>query len=355
MAKRRKLKKGPARGLAALILIAVILGGVYVYQTFFTEEGNILTRPTRPDPEPEPELGILDLDSTVRPFAVIINNLGVARPYHSGLQDAYLVYEMIVEGGVTRFLALFDGRTDTERIGSIRSARHYFIDYALENDAILVHHGQSPQAASDFSAFNVNRIVIGGSGNGWRDNNLRISSEHRLFTSMEMMQNSVGNIRTERNRDYLLNYSIELIDLSTKDDAQVADSVEIVYSTALVTSYEFDAEARVYRRYVNGRPHVDFVTGEQFTVKNIITYQVANTGIGAGRQTLSNIGSGTGYFITNGHAVPITWEKSSRSGQTIYRFKDGTPLTVNDGNTFIQIQPRGQRLSITEIENTIYE
>src|SRR5574344_1440904 len=66
---------------------------------------------------------IADKDSTSRPFAVMINNHPTARPLQSGLQDAYLVYEMLVEGGITRMMALFKDQT-TSRIGSVRSARH---------------------------------------------------------------------------------------------------------------------------------------------------------------------------------------------------------------------------------------
>ena len=61
---------------------------------------------------------------------------------------------------------------------------------------------------------------------------------------------------------------------------------------------------------------------------------------------MKNIGSGEGYYITDGYAVPITWEKSSRSAQTIYKYKDGSEIVVNDGNTFIQIQPLNQALTI---------
>ena len=99
------------------------------------------------------------------------------------------------------------------------------------------------------------------------------------------------------------------------------------------------------------KEHTDYVTKEQYTFKNIITYQVRNfdlnDGSGKGTQDLDNIGSGEGYYISEGYAVPITWEKTSRSAQTIYKFKDGTPLKVNDGNTFIQIQPSGMNLTIS--------
>ena len=279
----------------------------------------------------------------------MINNLGAARPLQSGLQDAMIIYEMIVEGGLTRYMAVFQDQ-NTERIGSIRSARHYFLDYALENDAIYVHHGNSPQAAADFKTLNIDRISVDASKTGWRDKSLNVSTEHTLFTSIAKLNNGLGNKRKTRNKDFLLNYSETPIDLSTKEGAIKANNIEITYSGSVKSSYEYDESAQNYKRSVNGKAHTDYVTKKQYTFKNIITYQVSNTslndGSGKDRQTLDNIGSGEGYYITNGYAVPITWSKSSRSSQTVYKYKDGTEIDVNDGNTFIQIQPKGKNLII---------
>ena len=341
--RRRKLKKQTKFGIiGGVLLVVAILGFIW----FFFGGGSDIINELRPPQEPEKRLNIVDLDSDSRPFAVVINNLAAARPNHAGLQDAFIVYEFIVESGITRLLALFRDQ-ETERIGSVRSARHYFIDYALENDAIFVYHGQSPQAQADFRNLNVDRINVNTTTTGWRDFSIVGNTEHTLFTSIEYLKRGLGNIRRETNRELLLNYSIELIDLSELEGAVPANNVSIRYSTSLETGYEFDPVNRVYKRSVNGIPHTDAITNKQYTVKNIITYQVANSlipGGEAGRQQLANVGSGEGWFITNGYAVPITWSKSSRTAQTIYKLKDGTILTVNDGNTFIQIQPVGQPL-----------
>ena len=265
--------------------------------------------------EPEKKLQIVDENTTLRPYAVMINNISTARPLQSGLQDAYIIYEMIVEGGITRYMALFLDQ-NTERIGSIRSARH----------------------------------LVDNTKTGWRDNSLKVATEHRLFTSIEKLNSGLGKIRATRNNDLLLNYSIDELDLSKMENAQSAQSVSIKYSSSTTSSYEYDSENQVYKRFVNDKAHTDYVTKEQYTFKNIITYQVGNytinDGENKGRQELENIGSGTGYFISNGYAVPIKWEKDSRASQTKYYFENGEELIVNDGNTFIQIQPKGQKLVI---------
>ena len=292
---------------------------------------------------------IVDVNSKSRPFAVMINNVSTARPLQSGLQDAYIMYEIIVEGGITRYLALFLD-TNTERIGSIRSSRHYYLDYAKENDAIYVHHGYSPQAYNDFSALNVDRIEVSTPKTGWRDKSLNVASEHTLFTSIELLKNGIGSKRTERNKDLLLNYSSEEIDLSKKDNSIVANSVVIPYSSNTTTSYKYDDKAKVYNRFVNNKEHVDYVTKKQYTFKNIITYKVKNYTLddpeGKGRQGIENIGSGEGYYITDGYATKINWKKECRECETVYSYPNGEKITVNDGNTFIQIQPLDKELTI---------
>ena len=347
----RKLKK---KNLIIISIITILLfGGVTFAITKFWGNDNNDTKkndinnkkPNNDNKDNEeviPEVQIIDVDSKSRPYAVMINNANAARPYHTGLQDAYIVYEIIVEGGITRYLALFKD-VNTSMIGSVRSARHYYLDYALENDALYIHHGYSPQAQSDFKKLNIDRIEINTTTTGWREK-LNVATEHTLFTSIQKLDKGLGNKRTETNKDLLFNYSALNIDTSKLNGVVNANNV---YNT---TSYEYDSDANVYKQSVNNKEHVDYKTKEQYTVKNIITYQVKNSTIsggGKGRQEIDNIGSGKGYYITNGVAIPITWEKKSRSAQTIYKYNDGTEITVNDGNTWIHIVPTSGKVSIS--------
>lgn len=351
MKKQKNNKKVKVSVIVATISVILVIGVALLLLLGSKKDSTLpkITKKNSKTPTIESNLKIVDLNSKTRPYAVMINNLGAARPLQSGLQDAMIIYEMIVEGGLTRYMAVFQDQ-NTERIGSIRSARHYFLDYALENDAIYVHHGNSPQAAADFKTLNIDRISVDASKTGWRDKSLNVSTEHTLFTSIAKLNNGLGNKRKTRNKDFLLNYSETPIDLSTKEGAIKANNIEITYSGSVKTSYEYDESAQNYKRSVNGKAHTDYVTKKQYTFKNIITYQVSNTSLNDGsrkdRQTLDNIGSGEGYYITNGFAIPITWSKSSRSSQTVYKYKDGTEIDVNDGNTFIQIQPKGKNLII---------
>ena len=344
MAKARHKKKRKGLKIFIFLLIIALIGvGVYFYLNQDKVEEII---------EPEKKLKIVDEDSKTRPIAVMINNNHEAWP-HAGLQDAYLSYEIIAEGGITRIMSLFKDQ-DTEKIGSVRSARPYYLDYALENDAIYVHYGWSEDAKVDIQSLGVDNINgLTDDNTFWRDTTLNKATEHTVFTSMELINEKAKEEGYDRdtNKDLLLNYSVDEISLKKREDAEKADSVYIRYSYYTDTSYEYDKENKVYLRSMSGEPHVDAETGDQYTVKNIIVISVANQSYDSyGRQELDNIGTGEGYYITDGYAVPITWEKDSRSSQTVYKYANGKEIKVNDGNTFIQIQPEGETLTIEGTE-----
>lgn len=353
MGKRRKKRRLKKKVVLIFVLLIGILGmGCYA---IFNKEEIIDTVQKAVDKLPDGEvkkIQVIDVDSKSRPIAVMINNHPSARKVHTSLQEAYITYEIIVEGGYTRYMALYKD-VDLEKIGSIRSSRHYFLDYVLENDAIYVHWGWSPEAESDIDSYGISNI------NGltqeqyyfFRDNTLDVGYEHRGFTSSELINEAVEDMgySTTTNKNNLLTYSVDEIDLSKMDNSVVANEVIIPYSSITETEYVYDSENKVYLRYVNDVEHADYVSKKQYSVKNIITYQVSNstlTGDVKGRQDIDNIGSGEGYYITNGYAVPIKWSKKSRTAQTIYTYLDGSEIKVNDGNTYIQIQPSSKTLTI---------
>ena len=185
----------------------------------------------------------------------------------------------------------------------------------------------------------------------WRNNTLGRAYEHTAFTNIEKLDEVVKQkkYRTETAQELLLEYTYEAkpTDLSGKEGAVTANNIEIVYSSYHTTSYNYDTTNKVYKRFMSNEPHVDLATKEQYTAKNIIIEIVENTSIDSyGRQDLKNIGTHNGYYITNGYAIPIKCVKPNRSEQTTYQYMDGTEIVVNDGNTYIQIQPKGQKLTI---------
>ncbi len=355
--KKKKLDKNKVIGIL-LLLIAV---GTIIFVILFYMTPKEETKKTKePVVTKEKKLKIVDEDSNERPIAVMIdNNIGQGR--HAGLQDSYINYEIIVEGGLTRIMAIFKDK-DVDLIGPVRSSRHYFLDYALESDAIYAHYGWSTYAENDIRALDVNNI------NGlydeapyWRDKT--IAAPHNVFTSTNKLYEYAKqkNYSTTTNNWKLLNYNPEEINLNdpistteqvnpetgekekvpvTREGLLTANSIVIPYSYYQTRSYTYDATNKVYLRFMNDEPHMDKTTGEQLHYKNIIIEQVRNYQLDSdGRQDLDTVGSGTGYYITNGYALPINWTKSSRSAKTIYKYLDGSEVEINDGNTFIQIMP----------------
>ena len=308
----------------------------------------IIEEPNVPSPVVESEISIIDLDSNTRPYIVVVNNFPSAVKVQTGLQDAYIVYEIPVEGGMTRLLALYKDKTST-KIGTVRSARHNFLDYALENDAIFVHFGWSHYAQSDISSLGINSINGLYDAPFWRENKENLATEHTAFTSLDKVINTVKNknYKLTTEKETLLNYSTKKVDLSEKEDSITANEIIIPSSKSLNTTYRYDDVNKNYKRYVNGNANTDYETKEQYTTKNIIVVKVDFKYASDGYYLdIHNIGSGNGYYITNGYAVPITWEKKDRSSQTIYKYIDGTEIDVNDGNTYIQFQSNNQELTI---------
>jgi hypothetical protein len=350
-----KTKKKGTIILIVILVIAILIAAVlFVMKVFHKGIEPVATEQKVEEKAPEKKLKIVDINSKSRPYAVMINNNHAAWP-QCGLQDAYIVYELIAEGGITRMMAIYKD-ADTAKIGSIRSARDYFIDYAEENDAIFVHWGGSPQAYSRIASREINDIdglALEGT-TFYRDTSLNRSSEHTGFSSMEKLKSYAESKKYTRdtNKNLLLNYSVDELDLSTKQGIKIANKISIKYSDYQTTSYEYDATNKVYNRSMSGKKNVDLVTGKQYTAKNIIVYKVQNSAISddeKGRQELENVGSGTGYYFTDGYAEEITWTKNSRGEQTVYKDKvTGEKIQVNDGNTFIQIYPEDGNLSFGE-------
>ena len=302
----------------------------------------------------EKKVQIIDENSNDRPIAVMIDN-NIGNEKHAGLQDSYLNYEIIVEGGLTRIMAIFKDK-DVSLIGPVRSSRHYFLDYALESDAIYIHYGWSPYAKNDIESLNVDNI------NGltdevpfWRNNNIK--APHNVFTSIEKIKKyaQTKNYPLKSNNWKLFKFSADEVDLKSNDtstqgdsnDAIAANQIFITYSTQQARSYNYDNANKYYLRSMNGIAHLDKVTNLQLHYKNIIIEKVENYTLDSyGRQDLKTVSTGDGYFITNGYAKPITWKKLSRNGKTEYKYNNGQPVILNDGNTFIQIVPLTSNITI---------
>ena len=333
-----------------LLLIIAVAGGILAYQIMNNENektsdtGSIENIGEEKE-EPVPQKQVQIFSGNDRPIAVMIDNHNQAWP-QAGLNKAYMVYEIIVEGGETRLMALFKGQ-DVASIGPVRSSRHYFLDYAMENDAIYTHYGWSPQAQSDISKFKINNIngITESSEIFWRSKEK--SSPHNAVTSTQKILKSANakGYRTTSTKESVLNYVADEFEL---EDGIAANKVTIPHSDLQKVSYEYDSQNKVYKRYARNKAQTDWTTGEAITTKNIIITlcdnYTLNDSENKGRQGLKNIGTFNGYYITNGKYIKIKCIKNSRDSQTVYQDLDGNVINVNDGNTFVNICPTSAKV-----------
>lgn len=293
---------------------------------------------------------IYDTTTKSRPYAISVNNTNVAVKVQEGLNKAYIVYEIPTEFHTTRLLALFRDVNDVN-VGTIRSCRHNFLDYADENDAILICFGWSHYAedelnkgGTDFMNGNESKWASA----FWRSNPEKLDREHTAYTSLAKITDFTqkNNYRLTSDETQLLNYNAEEITLDNIEGNTSATVVTIPFG-GTTAKFNYDANTKMYTRVVNGVTNKDHNTKEAFTAKNIIIAKIGHSMTSDNYYwDLKNTGTGKGYYITNGKSVPITWKKDSRKSKTKYFYQDGTEIQVNDGRTYIELSPTDQNVSI---------
>lgn len=346
--------KGTKTLIITLIILILAAGGIMAYK--ITKDKKNETQEVSENQNEEiltagiEEKEVQIFNGNDRPIAVMIDNHNLAWP-QAGLNQAYLVYEIIVEGGETRLMALFKG-VNVDKIGPVRSSRHYFLDYVMENDAIYAHFGWSPQAQSDITKYSINNIngITESESTFWRVKDK--SAPHNAVTSTEALLKvaKAKGYKTTSTKESVLNYVTDNVELK---NGKGATTVIIPHSTLQNVKYEYDAQNQVYKRYARSKAQTDWDTGNSITTKNIIITFCDNytldDGENKGRQDLKNTGTFDGYYITNGKAIKIKCIKTSRNTQTVYQDLDGNEIEVNDGNTWVHICPTNANV---EIEGT---
>lgn len=341
--------------LIALLFAVIVVCGVLIGIKFMQNETNetsgnvaenensVMNVVLKDEEENKPKSKYAGNERTI---AVVIDNVGDAVP-QTGLNEAMLVYEAYVEGGLTRFLAVYKN-TSLDTIGPTRSARPCFVDYVLENDSIFVHYGGSERGLNDVKKYNIDNAngIESPANVFWRTSKKK--APHNALTGTQNIleyADKKGYRKTTEERN-VLNYVIDPINL---EDGMTANTVNVPYSTSKV-KFIYNAETEKYERYVGDEIRKDWLTGETITAKNIIITFAENYTTdednGYGRQEIENVGSKDGYYITNGKAIKIKCDKTSREKKTVYKDLAGKEIEVNDGNTFIQIVPPSMNVTI---------
>jgi len=302
--------------------------------------------------EPEPisaNDGFIVPAEGVRPIAVMIDNEGTRVLPQGGIDKAQIVYEVIVEGGLTRLMPVFWG-TNPEMIGLVRSSRDYFLDYCMEYDAIYVHFGWSPQAQADIPKLKINNIngLYVGNDVIW-DLTKDRSNWQDSYTSMEKLLAYAKKLKYKTTTDTKYPFQYNQTDI-VSENGEAAVKISMKYSAGYTSGYEYDKDSGMYMRFRKGKPQMERVSGKQLMAKNVIIQFTPNydiKGDNKGRQEMDTTGSGKGYFITEGKAIKIKWSKASRRAQTMYTDEAGNKIKLNKGQTWIQVMPLTAKVSIS--------
>lgn len=281
-----------------------------------------------------------------RPIAVMIDNFPDAIPQY-GLSKASVVFEVLAEGGLTRFMPVFE-TSDLEQIGPVRSARLYYVDWSRSYGALLVHAGGSPAAMDLFEADpsipHLNLLYVGWPS--WRDEENRYAP-HNLFTSGALMEQFMEEWEIPRESAY---DGFVHKDEAPKTGRPRSSTIEMVFSPLFSEGvrWEYDRDTNCYLRYQWGDPHIDALTGEQLRAKNVVvifTPQWVIPGDDAGRMEVQTTGTGESVLFQDGESVKGTWEKASIEEPLRLYDAAGKPMALNPGVTWIAVLPLEAELS----------
>jgi Protein of unknown function (DUF3048) N-terminal domain/Protein of unknown function (DUF3048) C-terminal domain len=271
-----------------------------------------------------------------RAVAVMINNHPKARP-QSGLDKADIVYEVLAEGDVTRFLAVFQSE-QPENIGPVRSARDYYIDLAKGLNALYIAHGYSPEAKQMLESEyidNINGMVY--DGTLFKRSSSRVAP-HNSYITYENVLKGV------KDKDYSMDQTPPAFTfLSEKDSKNVtgneANSVMISYSSSQISDsmFEFDTALGKYKRFSGGEQTIDFETEKPVLLDNLFIVETQHRVIDSeGRKAIDFESGGNGYLVQLGKVIEVEWVNDNGR---IIPMKDGAPAPLVPGKTWVNVVP----------------
>lgn len=276
-------------------------------------------------------------------FMVIVENSADSRP-QSGLSQADIIYETSAEGGISRFIALFQSKSP-EIIGPVRSVRSYFLDLAKERNLPFAHCGGSEESLNEInsssSIMSINEISNG--SYFWRDNTR--NAPHNLYTSSENIRKFISykswNIK---------NNIFPKFDNNHFNSANITKALNIFIKVNSIYSTSYFYEDGLYTKYMDGDIAIDTNTNKPLTFSNIV---IQKTNINLNEDNIHlNIelkGSGDGYVFSKGKMIKITWKKDTENSNTILYDENGNEVPFSSGNTIWNIIDNRSFLKIDDI------
>jgi hypothetical protein len=293
-------------------------------------------------------------DAIRRPIAVMIDDHVGARP-QSGFNAASVVWQAPAEGGIPRYMLVFQDQLPT-RVGPVRSSREYYIEWAAEWNAMYVHAGGSPQALETLALRGTGGWVWNAEAFRWEGRYLLrvhevkvpngptypLVAPHNLYTNGGLLEQLAARLRaTDRPIAPVWRFGPD----APPEDRPVGARLGVVYPYEAI-SYRYDAVTNTYRRFISsGGPlklQIDAADGLPVAPRNVVILKMAFGPLNDGhpdkhRLEASNVGHGVAWISTNGVTVKGTWRKASATAPTLLFGPDGQPVTLTVGQTFIEV------------------
>lgn len=285
------------------------------------------------------------------PIALMIDDAPAARP-QSGFNAASVVWQAPAEGGVPRYMMIFQDQMPTD-VGPVRSARSYFITWAAEWNAVYGHVGGSPQAMATLRAEGNGQMVYNADEFRWGGIYYRRirtrSAPHNVYSDAKSLQIMATRVGAE-------NEPIKAV-WKFGPDAPLAARpsggiIRVDYPYNSIT-YRYDRATNAYLRGVTGQPaQIDEADGKRVAPKNVVVMMMSfaplNDGSKKHRLEAKVTGTGKAWIATNGQTIVGTWKKASLTGPTRFYDKAGKAVTLTVGQTFIQVMPLGSKVVVKD-------
>ncbi|MPQ42199.1 DUF3048 domain-containing protein [Clostridium tarantellae] len=274
---------------------------------------------------------ISSLSESKFPFFCIIENSVNSRP-QSGLSEADIVYETLAEGGIPRFLALFNNNSP-KKIGPVRSVRPYFIDITKEFNLPFAHCGGSAEALSTISSNNTLQSIneIAQTNFFWRDNDR--AAPHNLYTSAENIRNFINLNDLNTSSENFLKFDSAYWNY---EELNEVNFIKFSPSKNYSTNYKYTNGK--YVKYMDNELAIDKNNNNPLTFKNIIIQKTKISLHPDGNHININLlGYGDGYLCSNGKIEKITWSKSTETSPTLIKNSSGKEVPLSSGNTIWHI------------------
>lgn len=291
-----------------------------------------------------------------KPVAIMIGNSPDALPQF-GVSKADILVEMMAEGGITRLMGIWQDPSGMERIGSVRSARPYFIDMAQWLDAYFLHFGGSVPAYNAIAERDDLKALDGIRG-GYegslfvRDSERRkqFKLEHTVVTSGERIEETLAKFEnTERKNPDQTAFGFD--ENHSAKNGSAAEKLTIDYFTINKPYFVYDENSGNYLRYQYKQAHHDGEYDENIAVKNVIILEMPFEPVPGDPLKIVEVqttGSGAGKYFADGKFVDIKWSKDAYNEPLVLKDSEGKELKVCPGQTYLGVIKTGGKLTIEE-------